>query len=213
MSRQDLGRGYSQDSWSQVTKGIFHIIGSAIKVRRKEKEAGRIHYYDVCLPEQSLTHTEPLLPRKRWTSSADGTQWIHILFSFASMHSLCFCFIKFSLSWHMWVFFHHTFSLLTLLSRGVIEQLGRQWLPSQGQQPQIKGCISKQGLNWPQDKISLDKAWLQYRLFQLMHHGTELQDKQLGWWRKDINFNSPAWYLNLLVKITFPFSGKCFLFK
>ena len=62
------------------------------------RRRGGICYYDICLLEQLLRILKPYFVGSAWTSPADGKQRINILFSFASVHHLHFCFIKLPLS-------------------------------------------------------------------------------------------------------------------
>lgn len=107
---------------------------STIEARGKEKEEGNICYYDICLPEHLL---KAYLLQSSWTSSA-GSREKKILFSFASVHSPCFCFNKLPSSQHMRFFFPILFSPCpVLLRRGVMEQLGGHMASSQRQPWQL----------------------------------------------------------------------------
>lgn len=60
---QESGRGYIQESWSQLTKLPYHV-GIVLSTWRRRKEAGDIWSWDVCLLKPPLCVREPCFPHK-----------------------------------------------------------------------------------------------------------------------------------------------------
>ena len=88
---QEVGRGHSRDSWSQLTQGIFQTIwGHAQHVKLgKKKEGGTLGAMAFVFPSPRYACWSPAVLEMDEHLPADGKRWMNSFFCFACVCGFC----------------------------------------------------------------------------------------------------------------------------